>query len=217
MLWVLAALAGLLALCRYLKTPRWVPLSILSSTAILVIAARFLLPPTHPVRENAGSDLDGLIVVIFGTAAGLLYLQWFRRLKPRTVSAAASATVDQPGFVLIAEDAALTRDVEALRGTPTERFSVLRRDASGEIAASGRAAVTGPVVTFSTLYDPEGRYVAGILDALEAEASARGATEALIGPVDAGGATLYQSLGYEVCARFDLADGPRALLRKTLA
>lgn len=213
MLWVLAALAGLLALCRRLNTPRWVPLSILTGTAILVIAARFLLPATHPIRVNAGSDLDGLIVVIFGTAAAMLYLQWFRNLKPRS---APEPAVD-PGFVLIADDTALTRDVETLLGAaPSEGFSVLRRAGTGEIAASGRAAITGPVATFTTLYAPDGGLVAELLDTLEAEARARGATEALIGPIDEHEGSAYKAHGYDICARFDLADGPRALLKKAL-
>jgi hypothetical protein len=205
MLSFLAALGLLLALCRFLKAPRGVYIGIVLGASILVMAARFLLPAEHPFRLNRGQDLDGLVVLIVIASLTTGYVWLFRKLRTRSTL---EPTKPVEGFVLIEDDEALARDVEALLTLePVNRFSVLRRSDNCAIAASGRATIRSGIAELGPLY-PFGD--GELLATLETECLDRGATSFVVGPVDASQESFYVEAGYSELARI----GERTLLKK---
>ena len=213
MLGVLIALAAFCGLLWYLKAPRAAYWTLLGGASLLVLAARFLLSADHPVRVNAGEHLGGLVVVIFVAAAVVLYRYWFGSLKARMRGVVEKrADQPEPGFVIIDDDTALTRDVERL--LLHDGFSVLRRGGEGRIAASCRVRIEGEVARLGSVYAPDG--LSDLLAAVEEECDWRDAKMLVVEAVPEGDSSPYREAGFVEFGRIKIGPGLRVSMKKDL-
>ena len=208
---VLGALCGLL---RYLKAPPLMYWVMFLGAAALTLAARFALPEVHPLRANFGDDLDGLVVAIFVGLVVVAYRQWFVSLKMRKQSLANNRTEQHPkqGFVVIADDAALTRDVEALLNH--ESFSLLRRDASGQIAVACKVRIEGDVARLGTVYASD--RLSDLIEAIQEECDWRDAKMLVIEMVAERDVPVYVAAGFVEFGRFETSAGLLLSMKKDL-
>lgn len=210
---LLFALGALSALLWYLKAPRAVYLTIFCGTAALVLAARFLFATTHPVRVQAGDDLDGLVVVIFFATAVWAYRAWFQSLKRRRQTV--GDVKAEAGFVLIADDLALAKDVERLLERDT--FSILKRGTSGDIMASCRVRVEGGFAVIGSVYlQSEAPELAGLIKAAEDESCSRGAGMSVVELLAVDLKPNYENMGYTEFARLGAGAVARISMKKDL-
>lgn len=192
---VMAALAY--GFARVLDAPRWAGPAILLAVVVIAALAQLLLPTEAPLRQSTSAVTLALLWLGVAAIPVLGYRAVLRRLRP----APAAAPAHPSGFVLIADDTALTRDMaERLDTVPprTDTFSIAHRAPDGAITAALRLHLTETLATAHTPWTaPEAAaLLPELLQTAEAEARARDAEALMIAARPPLTAEVLQDGGY---------------------
>ena len=212
-------LFGLLAIAalawgfaRVLDAPRWTGQAILLALLLIAAASQLLLPPEAPLRQSVGGAARAGVWMALIAVPVLGYRWALRRLRARHDAAAEAPAAHPTGFVLIADDAALIGDIRARAGAAeADSFSIAHRRADGEIEAAAQATIADRLATLGTVWVAPARrrqgLGTGLMDALEAEARARGISRVVADTAEPDLAGLLTARGYEAVARIALPGG----------
>lgn len=204
---------------------RWwrAPARIWQGVGLGGLAFAVLIGITDPGARPDAAQLSGWaraigILAILAVPVGL-YVLLVRRLRTRARGETDTPTPHPTGFVQIADDAILAREVDAKLAAedlaagapPPEALSVAYRAAGGNISASGQIVLAFDLAEFRRLWVEPGHRSQGLgrrlLGEMETLAAARGARTGVIDCWDWQAAGLARAAGYREAGRVDTRGG----------